>query len=275
MLSYQHSYHAGNFADVHKHALLVTVLQTLKSEVLKPMVILDTHAGRGLYDLTGAAAQKIGEFKSGIACFWNDSGKQNPPLQDYLDIVSACNKQGGLKNYAGSSWIIQQLMRKTDSLIAIERHPQEFQALQDCFKNAKNIECLFEDGFAFLDNLIDAPDLVVIDPSYEIKSEYLDVPALLSRAVKKFPHTCFLVWYPMLGARLHRTLLDALHQTKIKNSLVSEIRLEQPPEQGFGMYGSGVVLINPPDDIAAEVNVITQFIAAYLPVPAVGEVFSL
>jgi 23S rRNA (adenine2030-N6)-methyltransferase len=273
MLSYQHSYHAGNFADVHKHALLVAVLQALKAAALKPLVILDTHAGRGLYDLTGAEAQKIGEFKSGIACFWNSTGKQNPPLQDYLEIISACNKQGGLKNYAGSSWIIRQLMRKADSLVAIERHPQEFHALQDCFKNNKNIQCLFEDGFAFLENLMDAPDLVVIDPSYEIKSEYLDVPALLQRAVKKFPKACFLVWYPMLGARLHRSLLEALRQTKIKNISVSEIRLEEPPEQGFGMVGSGVVLINAPDDMAATVNVITQFIAACLPVPAVGEVF--
>src|ERR1700722_13282610 len=128
MLSYQHIYHAGNFADVQKHAILVRLLQVLS---LKPQKFgfMDTHAGRGLYDLGSAEAQKIGEFNSGILPFWNERTKKSP-LTDYLKLVAEFNDGDTLKNYPGSAKIAHRLMRATDRLLLVERHPGEYEELQ-------------------------------------------------------------------------------------------------------------------------------------------------
>lgn len=274
MLSYQHIYHAGNFADVQKHAVLVKLLQVL---ALKPQkfCVMDTHAGRGLYDLGSAEAQKIGEFEWGIMPFWAARAGQKSPLSDYLRIVESFNAGGELKQYPGSAKIAQALMRKTDRLILIERHPGEFAELQNAFQGAANAKLEQKDGFQSLVSQVPFAErrgLVLVDPSYEIKSEYGELPKQLLQAWKKWPQGQFMIWYPMLGAGLHRQLLTALRRSGIKDMLVSEIRLEAPPQESFGMYGSGLVIINPPFGFEGALNELTQYIAQHLPVKAAGKV---
>ena len=177
MLSYQHIYHAGNFADVQKHAVLVKLLQVLAQKPQK-FSVMDTHAGRGLYDLSSAEAEKIGEAQNGILNFWPPAPEKNP-LSDYLKIVASFNSGDALRFYPGSAKIAHHLIRPADSLLLIERHPGEFAELQNCFKDAKNVKVEQKDGFEYLVNIVPPADrrgLVLVDPSYEIKTEYTELP---------------------------------------------------------------------------------------------------
>lgn len=276
MLSYQHIYHAGNFADVQKHAVLTSLVRTL---CLKPQKFrfLDTHAGRGLYDLSSPEAQKIGEFNSGILPFWKARAEKSP-LSDYLRIVAGVNDGDDLKFYPGSAKIAHSLMRPSDSLTLIERHPGELAELQNCFRGTPNVTIEQKDGFQCLTDRVPFAErrgLVLVDPSYEIKSEYADLPRQLRLAYKKWPQGEFMIWYPMLQAGLHRQMLTLLRQTDVRDMLVSEIVLEKPPAESFGMHGSGVIVVNPPFGFEAALTQLTRHIAERLPMKAAGSVFWL
>lgn len=276
MLSYQHIYHAGNFADVQKHAILVKLLQVL---ALKPQkfAFMDTHAGRGIYDLGSAEAQKNGEFNSGILPFWTARAEENP-VSDYLKLITELNSGDELKSYPGSAWIAHKLMRSTDRLLLVERHPGEFEELQYVFEDEANTTLAQEDGFQYLVNKVPFAErrgLVLVDPSYEIKTEYTELPKQLRQALKRWPQGQFMLWYPMLHTPAHEQMLIALRKSDIKDMLVSEIRLETPPQESFGMHGSGVIIINPPFGFEATLDELTQYIAAHLPGKATGAVFWL
>lgn len=276
MLSYQHIYHAGNFADVQKHAVLVKLLQVLAVKPQK-FCVMDTHAGRGLYNLAGAESQKLGEFTSGILPFWETRATASP-MSEYLKIVEAFNEGDTLRIYPGSAKIAHHLLRATDSLILIERHPGEYAALKDSFKNNKGVIIEQKDGFQCLVDQVPFPDrrgLILVDPSYEIKTEYAELPKQLHRACKKWPQGQFIVWYPILAPGMHRQMLTILRNTGIKDMLVSEINLETPFKESFGMTGSGIIIINPPFGFETDLNTLTQWIARRLPVAATGKVFWL
>jgi len=276
VLSYQHIYHAGNFADVQKHAALVGLLQVLAQRPQR-FCVMDTHAGRGLYDLTCVEAQKIGEFKNGILNFWN-ARQEKTPLSSYLKIVASFNSGDDLNLYPGSAKIVRQQMRPADRLMLIERHPGEYAELQNCFGDVNGVAIEQKDGFQCLVERVPFAErrgLVLVDPSYEIKTEYTELPQQLQQAYKKWPQGQFMVWYPMLGSGLHRLMLTALRKSAIKNMLVSEIILDTPPGESFGLHGSGLVIINPPFGFEASLNELTQFIARRLPMKATGKVFWL
>ncbi len=277
MLSYQHIYHAGNFADVHKHAILTRLLQAL---ALKPQkfAVLDTHAGRGLYDLQSDEALKISEFTHGILPFWQQRGQGKTPLADYLNIVAGVNADGELRFYPGSAMIAQALMRAGDRLTAIERHPGEVNALREAFEGVRNVKVEQADGFQKLVELVPPAEmrgLVLIDPSYEIKTEYDDLPRQLQKAWKKWPQGQFVIWYPMLASDLHRKMLTALRLSDIKNVLVSEIRLDRAPQESFGMYGAGMIVVNPPFGFEAALDDITGHIAEKMPPKTEARVYWL
>lgn len=269
MLSYQHIYHAGNFADVQKHAVLAALVRQLATKP-QPFAVLDTHAGRGLYDLSSDAALKTGEFAKGIAAFWAERGRKTP-LADYLALVAGFNEGDTLKNYPGSGKVVQKLLRAGDKLTLIERHPGEFEELKKNFPAGTTL--LHEDGFKYLEEklpLSERRGLVLVDPSYEIKTEYTDLPQQLKKALKKWPQGQYMIWYPLLPAGGHAQMLTALRKTDIKDMLVSEIRIADQP----GMYGTGVIIINPPVGFEHTLETITQHIAQRLPETS-GEVFWL
>ncbi|HRI75967.1 MAG TPA: 23S rRNA (adenine(2030)-N(6))-methyltransferase RlmJ [Alphaproteobacteria bacterium] len=281
MLSYQHIYHAANFADVQKHALLAQVLKSLAVKPA-PLCAFDTHAGRGLYALEDTEAQKNREFDNGITALWPQRAEAPPALRPYLDAVSAFNPDGTLSFYPGSAMLCRQMLRATDRLIATERHPGEFGHLQQAMAKGAagakpRIQTLLGDGLKTLvDNLPAAERraLAVIDPSYEMKTDYTDVPKAILRALKKMPQLCVFLWYPMLGAGGHRLMLTELVKSGVRDALVSEIRLDAPPQEHFRMTGSGILIINPPWPEAV-MNDVTQAVTSRLPAKAFGDVFWL
>lgn len=256
MLSYLHGFHAGNFADVHKHWLLSLLLQhaTKKASAL---TYLETHAGRGRYDLNSAQADKTREYTDGIARLW--SSEPHVPAQDktedhrpdaltpYLDAVQACNPTPGLRHYPGSPLIAQQRLRSQDRLILMEAHPGEHRALKQHLGHDTRIAVHRRDGYEGLGAFVPPRTprlLVLIDPSYEDKDEYHQAPAHLLRAVRRARHGVYALWYPLLPAARHHTLLSEI-QTHCPHPVLRS-ELHTRPAHGDGMHGSGMLVINPP-----------------------------
>jgi 23S rRNA (adenine2030-N6)-methyltransferase len=242
MLSYRHGFHAGNWVDVHKHAALTLLLVHLRRKAT-PFTVIDAFAGDGVYDLTAPDAQKNREFERGIAKIWQ---RKDAPacLAPFLDAVRAFNAGGRLAKYPGSPAIARAALRQADRLVLAELHPTAYAHLKRWAASDKRIAVHKRDGFEFLDAAL-PPDprrgLVVIDPSYEVKSEYDTVPRALEGALRNWKEGIYLVWYPILPEGRHQTLRAALEAF---TPLVSEIAPRTPPARG--LIGAGVAIVNPP-----------------------------
>ncbi|MDX1605939.1 MAG: 23S rRNA (adenine(2030)-N(6))-methyltransferase RlmJ [Candidatus Competibacterales bacterium] len=262
MLSYQHLYHAGNFADVHKHLALLLILQALQR---KPagLQVLDTHAGSGCYDLDAARALKTEEFRDGIARLWSSP---EPALADYLARVRAENPDGRLRVYPGSPLLVQSLLRTQDRLALCELHPGEYGALRRLMAGDSRVAVHRRDGFEALGALLPprlTRGLVLIDPSYERKHEYDRVAASLIGACRRWPQGVYLAWYPLLAAGRHRHLLRTLQRSGLRAILVSELCVFRPDEAP-GLYGSGLVLVHPPWQLDRTLGALTEGLARCL-----------
>lgn len=277
MLSYQHQYHAGNFADVHKHLLQRLLFESLLKKD-KPFCYVDCHAGSGLYDLDDAAAKKTMEFSQGIARLWNPvkrAGQASPypALSAYLDVVSACNNNNSRKqnsddlhHYPGSPALAQQWLRDYDTAILLELHPQAFSALRHNFAHDNRISLHARDCYEGLPALIPPPikrGLVLFDPSYEIKDEYEQIVELLKRAHQRWATAIYAIWYPLLPAGRHHQLLRALKKSGLKNILSSELSIADNTPTA-GMYGSGMAIINTPWQLDQRINELLPSVAAIL-----------
>lgn len=250
MLSYQHAYHAGNFADVHKHLALHTLLQSLQRKE-SAITLVDTHAGRGLYPLADKATQKNGEYRSGVARLWaqRDAIAPGSALGDWLARLATLQSGAALRRYPGSPWWFAALQRKQDQLSLFELHPAEHQALEaESLSAGKRQQRLQADGLEGLRKMlpVKTPRLcVLIDPSYELKTEYKDVAKGLRHIVRKARHAVVVIWYPLLSARRHERLLESLRQSEIPKLWHSQLRLDHEMTE-YGMHGSGLILLNPP-----------------------------
>lgn len=255
MLSYQHGFHAGNFADVHKHLLLTLLLQALNRKA-KPWCYLETHSGRARYDLAGDQAQKTGEYRTGIARLWQRPAPA--PVQAYLDQVVQLNGER-LSVYPGSPLLAARLARAEDRISLMELHPAEAQALKAVFREDRRVAVHHRDGYeGVLSQLPPKPNrgLVLIDPAFEVKQEYAQLVRFLVKAHRRWPNGCFAIWYPLLPAGLWRDMKAALVATGIRKVLCSELEVAAA-EGERGMYGSGMLVINPPwqlDQTLAEVS---------------------
>ena len=247
MLSYQHIYHAGNAADLHKHALLAWMLDYLTAKP-KPLSYIETHAGRGLYDLSAPEALKTGEAAAGIrraeAGGWLDAGH---PLMQALAAVRA--RHGGAA-YPGSPLIARHFLRPGDSAHLAELHPAEHAALREAAGGARLYR---EDGFQMA-RAVTPPTprrgLMLVDPSYEVKADYDRIPAFLQDIGRKWNIGVLVLWYPMLADDRHRGMVGRL-QAAFPEALTSEIRFP-PAKPGHGMVGSGMFTVNPPWGLAEE-----------------------
>jgi len=246
MLSYRHGFHAGNFADVLKHTVLVHTLEYMTQKD-KPLRIIDTHAGAGVYKLNGPQAQKNREFDNGISHLW--SSEQTPSaIARLVDLVRTVNGGEKLQLYPGSPLIAQTLMRPIDRLFLHELHPADFQFLRDCMRDDKRIKVEHEDGFAGLQALLPPPDrraLVLLDPSYEVKSDYQLLIKQLLQAHKRFSTGTFAIWYPVVLRQRVDEMELALKKSGIKNIQLMEFGL-QADHPEHGMTSSGMIVINPP-----------------------------
>jgi 23S rRNA (adenine2030-N6)-methyltransferase len=267
MLSYQHVYHAGNFADVHKHVALILLLRAL-SRKPAPFMMLDTHAGRGDYDLDSAEALGTGEFRDGIARLW-DRPPAYDAVADYLTQVRNCNPDGRLRRYPGSPRLARMLLRKRDRLLLCELHPAEHAALRAALGGDNRVAIHRRDGFEALGALLPPAErrgLVLIDPSYELKTEYRQVAATVATTHKRWPTGAYLIWYPLLAAGRYRQLLNALADSGIRGILRSELQVRRPAGGGRrgGLYGSGLLLINPPWRIDTALGETASWLAGIL-----------
>lgn len=256
MLSYQHLYHAGNLADVHKHALLAWVLAYLTAKD-KPLTYLESHAGRGLYDLSAPEAQKTGEGAAGIGRLERFLEARHP-YRRALDQVRA---EAGASAYPGSPLIAAHLLRPDDTIHLFERHPQELAALRlAMLTHPAHVHG--SDGFAGA--LAMTPPtprrgLLLVDPSYETASDYEGMPRFLGLVARKWNVGLLMLWYPLLADGRHAGMLATLEAAH-PGALRHEVRF-RPARAGHGMVGSGVFVVNPPWGMADEAARLTALFA--------------
>jgi len=254
MLSYQHGYHAGGFADVIKHVTLTRLLNYLILKD-KPLFYLETHAGRGLYDLKDKQALKTGEALDGIQVAWSHRRALPAVFSSYMELISQLNQADTLRYYPGSPIIASTLLRAKDRQFYCELHPQEFEHLKRIPKGGKRVHVSQTDGIKELSALVPPPErrgLIFLDPSYEVKSEYSTIPEALKVAYRRFLTGVYCLWYPLIDDRLHSTLLRRLNVIGAKNHLRLEFYLNN--KIGQGMTGTGLWIINPPYLLSAEIK---------------------
>jgi len=248
MLSYQHEYHAGNFADVHKHLCLRILFQSLLKKD-KPFSYVDCHAGAGSYDLGSTQARRTGEFTGGIGKLWqHGQNADSPALAAYLQAVAALNKDGELRHYPGSPALARQWLRTQDKALLFELHPQAQRTLKKNLGSDPRFSVHARDCYEGLVALVPPPirrGLVLLDPSYEVKDEYRRVAALTAGAHRRWANAIYAIWYPLLPASRHLDLLAELNRSGLGNILLSELTVAEPAAEG-GMYGSGMAFVNPP-----------------------------
>ena len=244
MLSYQHIYHAGNLADVQKHALLAWMLAYLTRKD-KPLSYVETHAGRGLYELQAPEALKTGEAAAGI--FRVLGGQALAADHPLSRAISECRARFGPTSYPGSPLVAASLLREMDSLHFAELHPQECAALRQALRpwRAKVHQ---QDGFELALSL--APPtprrgLLLIDPSYEVKADYARIPGIIGKLHRKWNVGVIALWYPILTDGAHEKMLATLEAQNLPGMLRHEVRFP-PAREGHRMVGSGMFVVNAP-----------------------------
>lgn len=260
MLSYQHGYHAGNFADVVKHLTLSLVLAYL-TEKDKPLFYLETHSGKGLYDLKDKQAQKTREFEEGIQALWEKRQQLPPAFSSYIRIIRDLNKDGQLRYYPGSPYLALQGLREIDRLFLCELHPREFESLSTLPHHGKRVHFSESDGMDSMNALLPPPEkrgLIFIDPSYEQKQEYADIPKSIKRAYDKFGSGVFCLWYPVVDKKLTERLARGMQAIGAKSHLRVEFHLNIP--QKAGLTGTGLWIINPPFILAKQLREALPFL---------------
>jgi len=247
MLSYQHAYHAGNLADVHKHALLAAMLDRLVRKD-KPLTYIESHAGRGLYDLGSAEARKTGEAAAGIERVSGWFEADHP----YSRVLAEVRARYGAAAYPGSPLLAALMLRPGDRLHLAELHPQEHPALVAAMSPFR-VDIRREDGFAMA-RALTPPDprrgLLLVDPSFEVKDDYRRMPGFLAEIHRKWNVGILVLWFPVLPGDPQGPMVAAM-EAAFPGALRSEVRFPQLAP-GKGMMGSGLFVVNPPFGIEAE-----------------------
>jgi 23S rRNA (adenine2030-N6)-methyltransferase len=270
-MNYLHAFHAGNFADVHKHVVLVRILVHLRQ---KPAAfrVIDSHAGAGCYDLGAAEAARGGEWREGIARIWSKAQQQeiDEPagelLAPYLDAVAAWNSVGDLRVYPGSPLIAQRLLRAQDRLIACELEPRSAAMLASTLRGDRRAKALAIDGWTALGAYVPPKErrgLVFIDPPFEDLADFSRLPEALKSAHRKWPTGVYLAWYPITARESSTELGRRLQRLGIAKLLRCEMML-RPPHADAGLAGSGLVVINPPFGLEPNLRILLPAICRML-----------
>lgn len=253
MLSYRHAFHAGNHADVLKHTVVVQLLRYLGKKD-KAYWYIDTHAGAGAYSLQEGYATKTAEYETGIAKLWN---RRDLPeaLADYVGEVAALNADGELRYYPGSPYLAWRLMREQDRMRLFELHSTEIEVLRHNFREAGRRVMMFAgDGFEGIKALLPPPPrraLVLVDPSFEDKRDYARTLNCVEECLKRFATGTYAIWYPQVTRPESQRFPELLKRLQSTNWLHATLTVSRPPEDGFGLYGSGMFVLNPPYTLAA------------------------
>jgi 23S rRNA (adenine2030-N6)-methyltransferase len=269
MLAYRHAFHAGNHADVLKHTTLALVLRYMNQKD-KGWRYVDTHAGAGGYSLQGDYAKKRAEFEHGIGALYEREDLP-APLADLVALVKQFNAGKGLIQYPGSPAIAQALMRPQDQLRLYEMHPTDHKILASYLGDVPGAEVKLGDGYASLKSQLPPTTrrgVVLIDPPYEIKTDYVRVLGALREALERFPECIVIIWLPQLqlveAAQLPQRLKAAADAGAKKGWLHARLTVAQADERGFGMLGSSVFIANPPHTLHDELQPVLPFLAQTL-----------
>jgi 23S rRNA (adenine2030-N6)-methyltransferase len=261
-MNYRHAFHAGNFADVIKHAVLARVLMHLRDKP-QPFRVIDTHAGVGLYDLAGPEASRSGEWRAGIGRL--DGAALSPAARDllapYRKAVAKLNDDGPLRRYPGSPLLALSLMRSQDRLIACELQPQAATALADNLRADKRAKAIAFDGFMALNAYVPPKErrgLVLIDPPYEDRDEFSRLAESLGDAHRKWATGIYLAWYPRKDLQNARALAARIERSGIEKLMRVELDLGGDRAR---LTGAGLLIINPPWRLEDELRVLLPELA--------------
>ena len=287
-MNYQHAFHAGSFADVHKHVVLTRILEHLRA---KPAAfrVIDTHAGAGSYDLSGPEAARSGEWQDGVKRLFDalkngaaqlggaksegaksEGAKSEGAialLAPYLAIVAALNPDGNLRSYPGSPVVATALMRQQDRLIACELEPRAAASLQACLRGERRAKVLAIDGWMALSANVPPKErrgMVLLDPPYEDAADFARLPGALADAHRKWATGIYLLWYPIKERDAPDALVRRLRRLSVPKVLRCEITLG-PPRADIGLVGSGLIIVNPPYTLEQDLRIL---------LPALGRLFS-
>lgn len=257
MLSYRHSFHAGNPADVIKHLVLIETL-TYLTQKDKPLEYIDTHSGVGIYRLANADAQKTQEYLDGIAKLWQYTG-DNQAIANYVERVKQFNK-GELEFYPGSPLVADSLLRDSDKRWLFELHPQDSESLKnnmaELSTRRKQTYVRKENGFSGLLGLLPPQakrGCVLIDPPYEIKSDYEQVVKTVKKANARFNSGTIMIWYPVVTRERIEKMEQGLIASGIRNIQLFELATSADSDE-LGMTASGMIVINPPWTLKKTMN---------------------
>jgi 23S rRNA (adenine2030-N6)-methyltransferase len=263
-MNYRHAFHAGGFADVIKHIVLVRMLSYLQDKQA-PFRVIDTHAGAGVYDLTSDEARRGGEWLTGIARIMQARFSETtaPLIKPYLDIVRAFNQKAELKVYPGSPLIARALLRPQDRLTACEVEPKARKRLIEALRRDTQARVVDLDGWMALPAFVPPKErrgLVLIDPSFEQKNEFERLAAGFAEAFAKWPTGSYLLWYPVKSRRATDSLArDVAAAVGAGPSPGKCLRLEfsvAPQEAGAALASAGLLIVNPPYTLAGELKAI-------------------
>lgn len=247
-MNYRHAFHAGNFADVHKHVLLLGLLELLMRKD-SPLCVIDSHAGRGVYDLSQVSAQRSGEFRDGIGRMPEPRRAHHAWVRDYLQAVHRLRQLGSGQTYPGSPALIASRLRAGDRGLLIEREHEECEALRAWARTQNGLAVHERDAYEGIPALTPPPErrgLVLIDPPYEEeRDDWKPVQALLLNAWKRWPTGVFALWYPIKHEVQTRRFLRQLAAAGLPRMLSCELCVK-PADQALGLNGSGLLMVNPP-----------------------------
>jgi 23S rRNA (adenine2030-N6)-methyltransferase len=244
-VNYRHAFHAGNFADVHKHVILLALLEHLKRKPA-PFFYLDTHAGRGRYDLGSEEARRSDEWRAGIGRVLG-AQPESPEIRQYLAAVAAIRPHGEPR-YPGSPLLAVNALRRDDRAVLMEQQPQEARALEIEMRGRRNVAVQSSDGYAALKAYLPPKEnrgLVLIDPPYESEKEFAAVEQAARFALSRWPNGVLALWYPIKPGSEVQRMHASLKSSGLRKLLLLELSV-QPLDSPLGLNGSGVLIANPP-----------------------------
>lgn len=266
-MNYRHIYHAGNFADVLKHAVLAGLVRYAQNKD-KAFRVLDTHAGIGLYDLSSDEAQKTGEWRDGIGRLMEAElpEKVGALLEPYLSVVRELNPDGALKLYPGSPKLARMLFRPQDRLSAMELHPEDFNRLHNLFEGDFQARVTELDGWLALGAHLPPKEkrgIVLVDPPFEEEGEYRRLVKGLATGWRRFQGGTFCLWYPIKKGAPLKAFHDELKALEIPKMLCAELTVRSDRET-TGLSGSGLIIVNPPFTLKDELHTLLPVLKTIL-----------
>jgi 23S rRNA (adenine2030-N6)-methyltransferase len=265
-MNYRHAYHAGNHADVLKHAVLARIMEHMKKKA-KPFRVIDAHAGIGLYDLAGVEAGKTAEWEGGI-------GKMAAPfapeaealLAPYRAVIAALNPGGGVRLYPGSPELMLRLMREADRMIANELHPQDAIALERQYIHDPRVDVTSMDAGTCLKSRLPPPErrgVILIDPPYEVKNEAEKAVRMMIDGLHRFAQGVYLLWYPLKADQTAEAILAQVAALGVPATLKVEMRVREA-FTGGGLAGSGLIVMNTPWKLDQDLKLLVPALAQRL-----------